>query len=151
MMISLKRTTANDPDYKYLIPILDAELWERDGAEHVFYAQYNKSDDIKHVVIAIIGEEAVGCGALKAYEGNTVEIKRMFVPKAHRNKGIARQVLSELEKWAAELGFKELILETGIAMPEAIALYEKCGYTRIPNYGQYVGKELSVCMKKGMK
>jgi putative acetyltransferase len=151
MMIFLKRTTAIDSDYKYLIPILDAELTERDGPEeHVYYVQYNKSDDIKHVVIAYEEDKPLGCGAIKYYDKNTMEVKRMFVPKEHRGKGISKKILSELEKWAMELGFSQLVLETGIGMPEAISLYSKNGYSRIPNYGQYEGKALSVCMIKSL-
>src|SRR5437868_2864304 len=117
--IFLVRTNSENHDYRLLIPILDAELTVRDGGEeaHAFYKQYNKSDDIKYVVMAYQDTVPVGCGAIKAYEDDIVEVKRMFVPLEHRNKGIARQVLAELEKWAEELGFKELILETGIAMP----------------------------------
>lgn len=74
----------------------------------------------------------------------------MFTPPEHRGKGIAVKVLAELEKWAAELGYKKCILETGKAQPEAIALYTKCGYEIIPNYGQYAGVENSVCFEKSV-
>jgi putative acetyltransferase len=60
-------------------------------------------------------------------------------------------VLSELESWAAELGYPKCVLETGKRQPEAIALYEKQGYQRIPNYGQYIGVENSVCFEKVLK
>ena len=72
----------------------------------------------------------------------------MFVTPVHRRKGIAREILSALEKWTAELGFTYCILETGKKQPEAIALYRSCGYDLIPNYGQYEKVETSVCMKK---
>ncbi|WP_407524361.1 GNAT family N-acetyltransferase [Lacibacter sp. MH-610] len=54
----------------------------------------------------------------------------------------------QLEQWAKEEGYSAAVLETGKKQPEAIRLYEKCGYSRIPNYGQYAGVENSVCMKK---
>ena len=57
-------------------------------------------------------------------------------------------MLQELEIWAKELSFDECILETGFKQPEAIAFYKKSGYQVIPNYGQYVGVENSVCMIK---
>ncbi len=74
----------------------------------------------------------------------------MFVRPEIRGKGIAFEILTELEKWATELNFTSSILETGYKQPEAIRLYEKSGYALIPNYGQYEGVENSVCMKKNL-
>lgn len=72
----------------------------------------------------------------------------MFTLPEMRGKGIASKIVSELEIWSKELGFSKIILETGIRQKEAIALYEKCGYQKIPNYGQYSGKENSYCYEK---
>lgn len=96
-------------------------------------------------------EIVVGCGAFKEYEPNITEIKRMFTLEEHRGQGVAAAVLDELEKWAAESGFEKAILETGNKMTAAIRLYEKSGYRRMPNYGQYIGVESSVCMEKDLK
>lgn len=74
----------------------------------------------------------------------------MFVRPELRGRGIAGEILKELEIWANELNFSECILETGIKQPEAIALYRKSGYETIPNYGQYIGVENTVCMKKAI-
>ena len=72
----------------------------------------------------------------------------MYVLTTQRGKGIASQLLQTLETWAKELGNTRCVLETGIRQPEAIALYEKNGYRRIPNYGQYKGIKNSVCFEK---
>lgn len=147
-MLQLKRTNSTDADFIQLVQLLDADLAIRDGAEHAFYAQFNKVHMIQHVVIAYENNTAAGCGAFKPFDTDSVEIKRMYVLPAHRNKGIAAAVLQQLEQWAAEEGYVAAVLETGKKQPEAIRLYEKCGYSRIPNYGQYAGVENSVCMKK---
>lgn len=146
--MEISRTDSENIDFQTLVRMLDIELAIRDGDEHSFYAQFNKLDSIKNVVLAYQNENAVGCGAYKNYDDETVEIKRMFVPLENRGKGIAGAVLQELEVWAIENGFKHAVLETGLKQPEAIRLYEKSGYKIIPNYGQYVGVENSVCMKK---
>jgi GNAT superfamily N-acetyltransferase len=148
--MNIIRTHSDNADFRMLVELLDAELAVRDGEDHSFYAQFNKVDAIRNVVVAYAGGEPVGCGAFKDYSPEAVEIKRMFVRGEHRGQGVAVAVLAELEKWAAELSYKECILETGLKQPEAIRLYEKSGYTRIPNYGQYEGLENSVCMKKMM-
>jgi GNAT superfamily N-acetyltransferase len=72
----------------------------------------------------------------------------MFVKPEFRGRGISRQILSELEKWAAELGYKKSVLETGDRQNEAIHLYHHSGYTEIPNYGNYEGTQTSICMSK---
>jgi len=147
-MISTKRTNSNDPAFQELVKALDIELQIRDGEEHAFYAQLNKTDHIKHVILAWEENEAVGCGALRAYTDDTMEVKRMFVPLQHRRKGIASVVLSELENWCRELGYNRCILETGKNQPEAIAMYQRNQYTIIPNFGKYTGVENSVCFEK---
>ena len=146
-MFTLMRTNSDNTDFQNLVRELDKELAVRDGDEHSFYAQYNKIDAIKYAVVAYDDETAVGCGAIKEFDG-AMEVKRMFVPVNERGKGIATYVLKELEKWAKELNFEKCVLETGLRQPEAIRLYEKSGYEKIPNYGQYAGMENSVCFEK---
>lgn len=150
-MYIIKRTNSNDPNFQNLVVLLDRDLAIRDGEEHSFFAQYNKITSINHVVVAYENGLAVGCGAIKAYSEDIVEIKRMFVLEANRGKGIASLVLLELEKWAKELGYKKCILETGIKQPEAISLYTKNQYVRIKNYGQYADIANSVCFEKEVK
>ncbi|MBK8341588.1 MAG: GNAT family N-acetyltransferase [Flavobacteriales bacterium] len=144
----LVRTDASDPAFQELVAELDKDLAIRDGKDHAFYAQFNRIDSIRHAVVVMHGTLPVGCGAFKAFDGDAVEIKRMYVPPAHRRKGIASLVLRELEQWAHELGHQRCVMETGKMQPEAIALYTKSGYRVIPNYGQYIGVESSVCFEK---
>lgn len=147
-MISLLRTDSKNPDFIELVKMLDADLAIRDGEDHAFYAQFNKIDRIKNVMVAYADEIPVACGAFKFYEEGKVEIKRMFVKPEYRGKGIAAELLKALEIWAKELGYQSCVLETGLKQPEAIALYQKSGYQIIANYGQYAGVENSVCFGK---
>lgn len=147
-MIELRRTDSNSPDFQELVTKLDDELRIRDGADHPFYAQFNKLDAIRHVVVAYMDNVAVGCGAFRQYSVETVEIKRMFVRPVFRGQGIALLVLSNLESWASEQDYTQCVLETGYNQPEAIALYNKAGYHQIPNYGPYAGVATSICFGK---
>lgn len=144
------RTNSSHQDFIGLVKLLDKELEFLDGEDHPFYDQFNKLDSIKHVVLAYNNGKPVACGAIKKYSESIVEIKRMFTVKELRGKGFASGVLNELENWASELGFKKCILETGINQPEAIALYQKLGYQKIENYGQYQGVETSLCFSKNL-
>jgi putative acetyltransferase len=144
----MHRTDAGNAAFRELVTELDKDLAIRDGNDHAFFAQFNGLDSIKHAVVVLDGEVPLGCGAFKPFDADAVEIKRMYVPPAHRQKGIASVVLGELERWARELGHTRCVLETGKKQPEAIALYTKRGYRIIPNYGQYIGVESSVCFEK---
>ena len=150
-MIKIIRTNSDNHDFTELVKLLDSDLEIRDGEDHSFYAQFNKIDKIKNVVIAYENEKPMGCGALKEFNANTMEIKRMYVSPGSRKKGIATRILSALEDWASELSYSYCILETGKRQPEAIGLYKKNGYKLIPNYGQYSGVNNSLCFKKRMK
>jgi GNAT superfamily N-acetyltransferase len=147
-MIKITRTDSTHQDFNTLVKHLDAELAERDGKDHPFYAQYNKIDNIKYVLIAYEDDKPVSCGALKEYGPTVMEIKRMYTLPEFRGRGTATKILIELETWAGELSYRKCILETGKKQPEAIALYKKNGYKIIPNYGQYAGIENSVCFEK---
>lgn len=146
------RTTPAHPDYQRLVRALDRSLAVTDGDDHAFYAQFNGSQDIRHVVLLETPDGAVACGAIKAYDADTMEVKRMYTTEAARGQGLAGVVLSELERWAAELGCGRLLLETGKRQQAAIRLYEKHGYRRLAeNYGQYRGVDNSVCMEKQLR
>ncbi len=147
-MITLIKTNSDSSDFRSLVVALDADLQARYGEQQSFFSQFNKLDHIHHVIVAYEHTQPIGCGAFKEYELGVAEIKRMYVKPEQRGKGIAAEILRSLELWAKDEGFKSCILETAIKQPEAIRLYEKCGYARIPNYGQYIGVEISLCMQK---
>ena len=144
----IKRTTGDDPDFIVLVKVLDRYLAEMDGDEHAFYATYNTLDAIRHVVVLYDGNTAIACGAIKPFDEQSMEVKRMFTSPGYRGQGLAGKVLATLEQWAGELGYTRCVLETGKRQQEAIALYVKSGYHITLNYGQYTGIENSVCFEK---
>lgn len=149
-MLKFIKTDSANKDFQLLVKILDADLASRDGAEHAYYAKFNKIDNIKNAIVLASNSNPIGCGAFKEISENTVEIKRMFVAPSHRGNGYAVQILEKLELWAQSMNYSTSVLETGKRQPEAIRLYEKCGYLKIPNYGQYKGIENSVCFQKSL-
>ncbi|MCH5715524.1 GNAT family N-acetyltransferase [Niabella hibiscisoli] len=147
-MITIHRTNSEDTSFKGLVIELDKDLAKRNGDTNDFFAQFNKMDLIKNVVVAFDDAVPVGCGAMKPYNQSAMEIKRMYVLPDRRGKGIAVSILQELEAWARELGYAKCVLETGDQMPEAIGLYSKTGYQVIPNYGPYENVKSSICFEK---
>ena len=87
--------------------------------------------------VATVDGEPIGCGGLRRHEDGVVEVKRMFVRSAHRRQGHARSLLRALEDRARSSGYRKVILETGLAQPEAIAFYLSEGYTLIDGFGHY--------------
>lgn len=148
MSLRIERTTSANPDFRLMVMELDHYLNGVNGGNNDFFAQFNKLDLIKNVVVAYEGDHPVGCGAIKQYATDTMEVKRMFVPVDKRGRGIAGMILTELETWAKELGYKKCILETALSMEPAVALYKKSQYTVIPNYDPYIGVDTSICFEK---
>jgi putative acetyltransferase len=147
-MTELIRTDSTNADFIVLVQNLDQELSVIDGTDHSFYSQFNTLDAIRHVVVAFKEGSPVACGAIKEFQPDIMEVKRMYTLPSERGKGMAGLILAELESWAREMGYKKCVLETGQRLPDAIALYRKHGYSVIPNYGQYAGVENSVCFEK---
>jgi len=147
-MIQLLRTNSTNKDFVQLATELDTFLRIHDGEDHSFYSQYNKIDTLKFVIVAYLDTIPVGCGGIKPFSEEAMEVKRMYVLPTKRGQGIATLLLKDLENWAAELNYKNCLLETGSRLPEAIQLYKKNGYQLIPNYGQYIGIDDSLCFEK---
>lgn len=105
-----------------------------------------------HVIFAVARSadgRAVACGAVVLGEGDG-ELKRMYVTPESRGRGVARQLLEQLESAAIERGCRELRLETGPYQPEALGLYARCGYARCGRFGGYADDPLSVFMHKAL-
>ncbi|MEY4540205.1 MAG: hypothetical protein RLZZ306_1962, partial [Bacteroidota bacterium] len=77
--MTFPRTNSENKDFQKLVETLDADLKIRDGEDNAFYAQFNKITSINHVIVAYDGDFPVGCGAIKQYSDDTMEVKRMYV------------------------------------------------------------------------
>ena len=136
------------PDVTTLVWAAEEELLSRYPDE-----QLSPLDPAARFVVAYVLGEPVGCGAYTAVEPEaaaapTAEIKRMWVRPANRRTGVARRILTALERRIDAAGFAIVILETGVLQPEAISLYESSGYLPTPAYGEYVDKPDSRCFSK---
>ena len=86
----------------------------------------------------------------EGFQDGDAEIKRMFVVREARGRGFARALLAELETSAAAAGRTRMVLETGLRQPEAIALYESCGYEPVTKFGYYRYEAESVHLGKAL-
>ena len=146
--VRISKTTSENIDFVNLIAALDKSLWERYPELQTNYWGNNILELNPNVVVVYLHDKPVACGCFKKYDKNTIEIKRMFVSPESRGMGLAQTILRELELWAHDLGYSFSVLETLYKQKEAIALYQKMGYTIVDNYEPYVGLENSICMRK---
>lgn len=103
------------------------------------------------VLVTDAAGDPVGHGALRdlAHDGiRDLEIKRVYVHPRARGVGASRALLDELERLARERGAARVILQTGDRQQDAVALYEKLSYTRIPIYEPYTAYAFSHCFEK---
>jgi GNAT superfamily N-acetyltransferase len=141
-----------DPVVRALESELQQEYVERYGGEDetpVDPAQFAPPDGL--FLVGFEGAEPVASGGFRRHDEDAAEVKRMYVVEDRRGVGYARRLLVELEKLAAEAGYRRIVLETGLHQPEAIALYESSGYEPIPDFGFHAGSELSRCFGKELK
>ena len=105
--------------------------------------------DVRAVVLVLDDDGTpIAHAALRELRGDW-EVKRVIVSDAHRGRGIARALMNHLESLAMAAGVSRLILQTGDRQPDAVAVYERVGYTPIPIYEPYVETiPNSLCFEK---
>jgi GNAT superfamily N-acetyltransferase len=99
-------------------------------------------------IVAYADDAAIGCGALRPYDAEAGEVKRMFVLPEYRGRGVAALILTALEQEAVRADYRVMRLETGDRQPSAVRVYERAGYRRSPPYGVYVNWVGSLCFVK---
>ena len=143
-MLTISPEPLDSADARQLISELDAHLNSLYPPEDNF-TELPTADAF---LIARIDEVAVGCGAVRFLDDTTAEVKRMYVARSARGRGVGRELMTALEAFAVERGAQRLVLETGPKQHEAIALYERFGFTVTPCWGEYAHGNNSVCYEK---
>lgn len=144
------RTDGKNEDFIENCRLLDIDLDRRVGKqiEREKYEKFNQLNEIREAILVYDNGKLVGGGAIRRYDDETVELKRVFVHNEYQGQGIGSTLVSLLIEWAAELGYRRMILETGELLAESCAVYRKLGFAVIPNYGPYADMPESLCMAK---
>lgn len=142
------RTNGQNADFIENCRLLDLDLDRRVGRQikREKYQKFNQLDEIKEAIVVYDEDKPIGGGAIRKYDDETVELKRVFVHNEYQGQGIGSRLVSLLIEWAAQLGYRRMILETGELLSESCAVYKKLGFKVIPNYGPYVDMPESLCM-----
>jgi ribosomal protein S18 acetylase RimI-like enzyme len=149
MDIKIVDTDNSHPDFVALTKRLDDEFIHIYGEDVMQnYNPHNVLDGIFHALVVYCDGVAAACGGIKRFDDSSVEIKRIFVMPHRRKLGLGELVVQRLEELARADGYKRAVLETAADMEAAQALYRKCGFYSMKNYGPYAEDELCVCMEK---
>lgn len=150
--IVIRRESLDGRAAALLIPKLNAELsavYPEPGANHFGLSAEDVAPENGAFLVVYRDDRPIGCGAVRLIDAATAELKRMFVEPEARGQRIGYALVEALEAAARHLGAERLVLETGIRQVAAVALYERCGFTPIPLYGEYcLSPDTSLCLGK---
>ena len=149
-MIEVREVSWGHPDSEALRAAQRTEIEQRYGTPDSEPGPAPSADDITVFFVAYDDGTPVGCGGLRERDATEAEVKRMFVDPAHRGAGAAVAILGRLEQFGRDRGYARLVLETGDQQPDAIRFYVREGFTRIPNFGYYIGSPYSLCFEKNL-
>lgn len=150
LVIQQRRYT--DPAVVALVRAVQAEYVVRYGGPDetpVDPAQFDPPAGV--FVVGLLEAAPVACGGWRLYGQDAVELKRMFVVASARRRGYAARILAELEDRARTAGRFRVVLETGTAQPEAVALYQRLGYQTVEPFGYYRCAPQSVHLGKTLR
>ena len=153
MAMDYVRTDGKNEDFIENCRLLDMDLDRRVGRQikREKYQKFNQLDEIREAIVVYDHGRAVGGGAIRRYDDENIELKRVFVHNEYQGQGIWSRLVSLLIEWAAELGYRRMILETGELLAESCAVYKKLGFAVIPNYGPYADMPESLCMAREIR
>jgi GNAT superfamily N-acetyltransferase len=130
--------TADDPRAQPLLDQLAVEYADRYESTVPTVTEWMRSVPIADFappdggfLVGVVDGTSVTGGAFQRFDAETAELKRIWTDRAHRRHGYATALLIELENTIAARGYRRVYLTTGNRQPEAEALYESTGYTRL--------------------
>ena len=150
-LLELRLVESGNKNFRALVRALDGEQVERFGESARKYQPSGEEEAFERACLLIREGRAVACGAFRKLDGETAELKRIYVRPDCRRRGYARQMVEQLELQALFGGYLRMAVATGRKMPEALALYAGLGYREAPAWGDFVGDRACVCMAKELE
>jgi putative acetyltransferase len=149
LAVTITRERPDTPEAIALIDELEATLAPHypPTSRHGYDVQKLIDQGVAFFVIRHGGAPA-GCGGVQLFGTAYGELKRMYVRPQFRGLGLAKLLIDRLAAHALASGAPLLRLETGIHQHEAVGLYERAGFARVPPFGEYHDDPLSIFFEK---
>ena len=148
MVMEIRFVQTDCADFRELAALLDAYYFTLVGDIQLKYAEPNRPENMNALAVAYEGETPIACGAWKAVDDQTAEIKRIYVREEYRRRGVAGAVIRALEESTVQSGRHKLILETAVDTTGSHQLYLSLGYQMRDYYGSPAGAENCLCFHK---
>ena len=149
--VTFESVPPSEPDAEALMAMLDAEVADMYQGTAVgtgaLSAELRAAFNGVFLIVRRRGAP-VACGGVLILDAATAELRRIYARPEERGSGVARALMARLERATAERGLSRILLVTGDRQARARRFYEALGYTRIPPYGEHVGKLWAVCYEK---
>jgi putative acetyltransferase len=94
--------------------------------------KYGQPDGV--LLLAMEGEHAIGCVALRRISSSDAEMKRLYVRPSHRHLKLGRELARQIVERARDLGYRRVVLDTLANMLSAQALYRSLGFVPTAPY-----------------
>ena len=143
--MQIRFVTPDSGDFRALAAQLDAYYFTLVGDIQNRYADVNRPKNMQGLAVVYEEDRAVACGAWKRVDGETAEIKRIFVLPECRRRHIASTLIPALEEHALAAGCRKFILETARNTDQSHKLYFSLGYQLREYYGSPAGAENCLC------
>lgn len=140
-MVQIARSDVSNPKVIQLFSTHDDFMLDFLGEDKAYYTRYNQHENIQQVWLAIWEDTPVGCVAYREKLPGVGEIKRMFIAKEYRGRGISKSLLATVETYATQRGDHTLHLSTRVTLEPAVTLYRRCGFIETLRNGLYIEME----------
>ena len=148
-MVNIQFVGPESEDYRRLAGMLDAYYYTLVGPIQDRYAEPNRPENMSGLAVVYENQTPIAIGAWKGLDGQTAEIKRIFVLPSHRRRGVATRLIPALEAHASGAGKRKFILETAKTTDASHKLYLSLGYRMADYYGSPAGEDNCLCFVKG--
>ena len=137
-MVEFDPVDPDSPEAQEALAAYFGELQRRFGFDPVTGGAHADRQSMKHpngiFFVLKDGDHVIGCGGVQSLDGQTAEIKRMWIHDGWRGRGLGKALLSRLEEEAVGLGRTRVVLDTNGSLTEARAMYVAAGYREIDRY-----------------
>lgn len=142
----MNSVSANTSDFRVLQLFSEHDSFMLDflGDDKVYYTRYSESENIENVWIACEHDLPMGCIAYRKKSPEIGEVKRLFIKKEYRGRGISKQLFSVLKDHARAQGCRKLYLDTRITLEPAVSLYRNLGFDITFQQGLYIQMEMTL-------